>query len=262
MGQQGRRIGIQAERSEGTGPARGQGCARAAVPRKIGLGCIGRGSFHRIGATCPATRASPRFRAKSCVAVVVAEVPASMMRPSVWSLFERHLGEMFGSAHAGMFKSTLRVLPDLRAQVPSDGGVPPAGAQPSGRRALIVAPSTAGIRGGGGWPAPAPNRERRAARCRRRILQPGEGNSRRPPSDSVGKPAMMSAPKVDGSGRQRAPPDRRTGIASSRRWRRFIRFRIRSSPLLQLTGADAHQARFGRDCLHQGVVGFDAVDRG
>ena len=79
-------------------------------------------------------------------------------------------------------------------------------------------------------------------------------------SVSVGKPAMRSAPKTMSGRAARSSAQKRT--ASARLWRRFIRFRIMSSPGLQREMQMRHQPRLAGDGIEEFGIGLDAIDRG
>ena len=77
---------------------------------------------------------------------------------------------------------------------------------------------------------------------------------------SVGKPAMRSAP-IAISGRL-ALSRATVSTASAREWRRFIRFRIMSSPAWKLMWRCGMKRGSPRRQLEQPFVHLDAVERG
>ncbi len=79
-------------------------------------------------------------------------------------------------------------------------------------------------------------------------------------SVSVGKPAMRSAPSAI-SGRAAFRRAQRS-IACAREWRRFMRFRIRSSPCCSERCRWGAMRSFLRDQLEQQRIHLDRVDRG
>ncbi len=134
--------------------------------------------------------------------------------------------------------------------------VPPRAAAP--RAPCAPRPASCGMRAAG-----VPGRAEYGKTCRK--VRPHSSTSASEfaniASVSVGKPAIRSAPNTM-SGRKRRAPRGRSAIASSRRCRRFMRFRIRSSPACRVRCRCGISRGSSRDQAHQVRVDLDRVDRG